>query len=103
MAPSPCGLSFMVWPTMLALFWRSPLSRPILYMVYSSLRCEGLKPSISGNARDVGAHGIRHVVGFERLRDGLRRDLQCRPMTLSALTCFFLFGVLVFFFATISS
>ena len=26
--------------------------------------------------RDVGAHGIRHVVGLERLRDGLLRDLR---------------------------
>ena len=26
--------------------------------------------------RDVGAHGVRHVVGLERLRDGLRRDLR---------------------------
>ena len=26
--------------------------------------------------RDVGAHGVGHVVGLERLRDGLRRDLR---------------------------
>ena len=43
----------MVWPTMFALFVRAPVSRPILYIVYSSFRCEGLKPSISGIARDM--------------------------------------------------
>ena len=43
----------MVWPTMFALFVRAPVSSPILYIVYSSFRCEGLKPSISGIARDM--------------------------------------------------
>ena len=33
MAASPWGLSFMVWPTMLADLVREPVSRPILYMV----------------------------------------------------------------------
>ena len=41
----------MVLPTMLADLVRAPLSSPISYMVYSSLRCAGLKPSISGSAR----------------------------------------------------
>ena len=41
----------MVCPTMLALLVRLPVSSPILYMVYSSFRWEGLKPSISGMAR----------------------------------------------------
>ena len=43
----------MVWPTMLADLVRFPVSRPILYMVYRSLRWEGLKPSISGMARET--------------------------------------------------
>ena len=43
----------MVWPTMLALFVRAPPSRFILYMVYKSFRWEGLKPSISGMARET--------------------------------------------------
>ena len=43
----------MVWPTMLADLVRAPVSRPILYMVYSSLRWEGLNPSISGIARET--------------------------------------------------
>ena len=43
----------MVAPTMLADLVRAPVSSPILYMVYSSLRCDGLKPSISGMARDM--------------------------------------------------
>ena len=43
----------MVLPTILALLVRLPLSRPIPYMVYSSLRCAGLKPSISGRARET--------------------------------------------------
>ena len=30
-----------------------PFKSPILYMVKSSFRCEGLKPSISGNALDT--------------------------------------------------
>ena len=29
------------------------MSRPMPYMVYSSLRCAGLKPSISGRARET--------------------------------------------------
>ena len=53
MAASPWGLSFMVWPTMLALLVREPPSSFIWYMVYSSLRWEGLKPSISGMAREM--------------------------------------------------
>jgi hypothetical protein len=53
MAASPWGFSFMVWPTMLADFVRAPVSRPILYMVYSSFLWEGLKPSISGMARET--------------------------------------------------
>ena len=43
----------MVAPTMLADLVRAPVSNPILYMVYSSFRWEGLKPSISGIARDM--------------------------------------------------
>ena len=43
----------MVWPTMLADFVRPPESRFILYIVYSSLRWLGLKPSISGIARET--------------------------------------------------
>jgi hypothetical protein len=43
----------MVWPTMLADLVRPPVSSPILYMVYSSFRWEGLKPSISGMARET--------------------------------------------------
>ena len=40
-------------PTILADFVRPPFSRPILYIVYSSFRCDGLKPSISGMARET--------------------------------------------------
>ena len=43
----------MVWPTMSADLRRAPFRSPILYIVYSSFRCEGLKPSISGIARDT--------------------------------------------------
>ena len=43
----------MVCPTMLADLVRAPPSSFIWYMVYSSLRWEGLKPSISGMARDT--------------------------------------------------
>ena len=43
----------MVAPTMLADLVRLPFSSPILYMVYSSLRWDGLKPSISGIARET--------------------------------------------------
>ena len=43
----------MVWPTTLALLVRAPPSRCIWYMVYSSFRWEGLKPSISGMARET--------------------------------------------------
>jgi len=43
----------MVEPTTLADLVRAPVSSPILYMVYSSLRWEGLKPSISGIALDT--------------------------------------------------
>ena len=53
MAASPCGFRRMVCPTMLADFVRPPFSRPILYIVYSSFRCDGLKPSISGMARET--------------------------------------------------
>ena len=53
MAASPCGLRRMVWPTMLALLVRAPLRRPILYIVYRSLRWLGLKPSISGMAAET--------------------------------------------------
>ena len=38
---------------MFALFVRAPVSSPILNIVYSSFLCEGLKPSISGMARDI--------------------------------------------------
>ena len=41
----------MVLPTMFADLVRAPLIRPISYIVYSSLRWAGLKPSISGSAR----------------------------------------------------
>ena len=52
------------WPIWSAL----PVSSPILYIVYSSFRCEGLKPSISGMAREtMTAHRIGHVVRFERV------------------------------------
>ena len=53
MAASPCGLSRMVWPTIFALFVRAPVKSPILNMVYSSFLWEGLKPSISGMARET--------------------------------------------------
>ena len=53
MAASPWGFSFMVWPTMLALLVRAPPSSFIWYMVYSSLRWLGLKPSISGMALET--------------------------------------------------
>ena len=53
MAASPWGLSFMVWPTTLALLVRFPPSSFMVYMVYSSLRWLGLKPSISGMARET--------------------------------------------------
>ena len=53
MAASPWGLSFMVWPTTLALLVRGPESSFIWYMVYSSFRWLGLKPSISGMARET--------------------------------------------------
>ena len=43
----------MVAPTTLALLVRAPPSRCIWYMVYSSLRWEGLNPSISGMARET--------------------------------------------------
>ena len=43
----------MVCPTTLADLVRCPVSSPILYMVYSSFRWEGLKPSISGSAREM--------------------------------------------------
>ena len=43
----------MVLPTMLADLVRAPLSRPMPYIVYSSLRWAGLKPSISGRARET--------------------------------------------------
>ena len=53
MAPSPWGLSIIVWPTTLADLVFAPVISPILYIVYSSLRCAGLKPSISGMARET--------------------------------------------------
>ncbi len=53
MAASPWGFNFMVWPTMLADLVRPPPSSFIWYMVYSSFRWEGLKPSISGMAREM--------------------------------------------------
>ena len=53
MAASPWGFNFMVWPTTLALLVRGLVSSPISYMVYSSFRWEGLKPSISGMARET--------------------------------------------------
>ena len=53
MAPSPWGLSFMVAPTTLADLVRFPPSSFIWYMVYRSFRWEGLKPSISGMAREM--------------------------------------------------
>ena len=43
----------MLEPTMLALFVRWPLSSPILYIQYRSFRWLGLKPSISGMARET--------------------------------------------------
>ena len=43
----------MVAPTTLADLVRLPPSSFIWYMVYSSLRWEGLKPSISGIARET--------------------------------------------------
>ena len=43
----------MVCPTIFADLVRPPFSKPILYIVYKSLRCEGLKPSISGSALDT--------------------------------------------------
>ncbi len=43
----------MVLPTMLALLVRRPPSSFMVYMVYNSLRWAGLKPSISGSARDT--------------------------------------------------
>ena len=52
-AASPWGFKRMVWPTILALLVRLPVSSPILNMVYSSFLCEGLKPSISGIARET--------------------------------------------------
>ena len=53
MAASQWGFSFMVCPTMFALLVRPPPSSFIWYMVYSSLRWLGLKPSISGMARET--------------------------------------------------
>ena len=53
MAASPWGLSFMVAPTTLADLVRPPVSSFIWYMVYRSLRWEGLNPSISGMARET--------------------------------------------------
>ena len=53
MAASPWGFNFIVWPTTLALLVRLPPSSFIWYMVYRSLRWEGLKPSISGMARET--------------------------------------------------
>ena len=43
----------MVAPTTLADLVREPPSSFIWYMVYSSFRWEGLKPSISGMARET--------------------------------------------------
>ena len=43
----------MVLPTMLADLVRAPFKSPMVYMVYSSLRWAGLKPSISGSARET--------------------------------------------------
>ena len=52
-AASPWGLRRIVCPTIFALLVRAPLRSPILYIVYSSLRWLGLKPSISGMARET--------------------------------------------------
>ena len=38
---------------MFADFVRAPVRSPILYIVYSSFLCDGLKPSISGIARET--------------------------------------------------
>ena len=43
----------MVLPTILADFVRLPFKRPMSYIVYSTLRWAGLKPSISGSARET--------------------------------------------------
>ena len=43
----------MVWPTTLADLVRGPFNRPMRYMVYKSFRWAGLKPSISGKARET--------------------------------------------------
>ena len=43
----------MVAPTTLADLVRGLFSRPMSYMVYSSFRWLGLKPSISGMARET--------------------------------------------------
>ena len=53
MGPSPWGFKRIVCPTTLADLVRAPVSSPILYMVYSNLRWAGLKPSISGSARET--------------------------------------------------
>ena len=44
-------------------------------MVYSSLRCAGLKPSISGmRAGDDDAHRVGHVIALQRLGDAALDD-----------------------------
>ena len=43
----------MVCPTIFADFVFAPFKSPMLYIVYSSLRWLGLKPSISGKARET--------------------------------------------------
>ena len=53
MALSPWGFNFMVAPTTLADLVRPPERSFIWYMVYRSLRWEGLNPSSSGMAREM--------------------------------------------------
>lgn len=51
---------------------------PILYIVYSSFLCDGLKPSISGRRTgNYNAHCIRHIVFGQRIGYRLILDNTC--------------------------
>ena len=66
----------MVWPTMLALFWRVAVEQAHLVHGVEQLAMRRLEAvDLGERTRNVGAHGVGHVVRFERFRDGLLRYL----------------------------
>ena len=72
MAASPWGFRCMVLPTMFADLVRAPLIRPMLIHRIQQLAVGGLEAvDLRQGAADDDAHGVGHIVRFQRAGDGV--------------------------------